>query len=212
MKTKILAIDKSNDVINNALNILGNSGVVAFPTETVYGLGADYSDELAIKKIFDVKGRSFAKPLAAHIASLEQVPLLCRDIPDDFYKLAKAFLPGPISIVLKKKKSVSNLLTAGFDTLAIRFPDNEIAIELINRYGKPLAATSANISGRKSPINAEDVYEELREKIPLIIDGGETSCKLESTVISLIEQPKILRPGAVRIEAIEDTLGQIIAK
>jgi L-threonylcarbamoyladenylate synthase len=138
---------------------------------------------------------------------LEQVELFCEEIPDEFYLLAKKFLPGSLSVVLRKKKSVSDLLTAGLDTVAIRFPGNEMAIDLIESFGRPLAATSANISGGKSPSNAVQVYEELQDKIPLIIDGGETEEGKDSTVISLASKPAVLRHGVVPVSEIEEVLG-----
>jgi L-threonylcarbamoyladenylate synthase len=207
MQTKNVSIKEN--VINDAVEILRKSGVVAFPTETVYGLGCSYSDETAIKKIYDIKGRSFTKPLAAHIASLEQVAMLCQDIPESFYKLAEIFLPGPLSIVLNKKPFVSDMMTAGLNTLAIRFPKNDAALKLINAFGSPLAATSANISGGKSPYNALQVAEQLNGRIQLIIDGGETEEKTDSTVISLAGEPSLLRQGAVPVSEIEAIIGPI---
>ena len=200
-------LNSGKSAIDEAVEILKNSGVVAFPTETVYGIGCDYSDEAALKKIYEVKGRSFTKPLAAHISKLDEVKILAEKIPDEFYKLAENFLPGPLSIVLNKRNSVSDIMTAGLDTVAIRFPANKTALDLISTFGKPLAATSANISGNKAPITAEDVSADLTGKIPLIIDEGKTSEKMESTVISLVNQPKLIRQGAVPVEEIENILG-----
>ena len=204
MQTRIVNINKNS--IQEAIEILKNSGIVAFPTETVYGLGCDFSDTTALKKIFEVKGRSFSKPLAAHISKLEEVEMLADDIPNIFFELAEKFLPGPLSIVLKKKEGVSEIMTAGMNTVAIRFPSDNTAHQLISQYGKPLAATSANVSGRKAPISAKYVLAELNNKIPFIIDGGETKFKIESTVISLVDEPLLLREGAISVSKIEEVL------
>ncbi len=207
MQTKLVNFTKNPNIITQAIDILNNSGVIAFPTETVYGIGCDFSKDTTVKKIYQIKGRAFNKPLAAHIGDFEQIKLLSDEIPDLFYRLAEAFLPGPLSIIIKKKNSVSDSMTSGFETVAIRFPANKCAIKLIKTYGKPLAATSANISGNKSPVNADEVFEQLNGKIPLIIDDGETINKIDSTVISLVGPPKILRIGAIEPEEIESVIG-----
>ncbi len=204
MQTRIININKNS--IQEAIEILKNSGIVAFPTETVYGLGCDFSDTAALKKIFEVKGRSFSKPLAAHISKLEEVEMLADDIPNIFFELAEKFLPGPLSIVLKKKEGVSGIMTAGMNTVAIRFPSDNTAHQLISQYGKPLAATSANISGRNGFISAKDILSEFDNKIPIIIDGGVTKYKIESTVISLVGEPLLLREGAISVSKIEEVL------
>lgn len=204
MLTRIVNINKNS--IQEAIEILKNSGIVAFPTETVYGLGCDFSDTTALKKIFEVKGRSFSKPLAAHISKLEEVEMLADDIPNIFFELAEKFLPGPLSIVLKKKEGVNEIMTAGMNTVAIRFPSDNIAHQLISQYGKPLAATSANISGRNGFISAKDILSEFDNKIPMIIDGGVTKYKIESTVISLVDEPLLLREGAISVSKIEEVL------
>lgn len=199
-------IEKEKSAIDEAVEILANSGVVAFPTETVYGLGCDYTDETALKKIFEVKGRSFNKPLTAHISKLEEIENLAEDIPNIFYRLADKFLPGPLSVILPKKNTVSDLMTSGLKTIAIRFPKNQTALNLISAYGKPLAATSANISGGISPLSAKEVLAELNSQIPLIIDDGETAEQKESTIISLVGQVEIIRQGAIPVEEIENIL------
>jgi len=210
MRTRILNIVDNlmtEEQLNTALNVLNNSGLIAFPTETVYGLGCDIENPLSIREIYSVKGRSFEKPLAAHISDISQVHSLCREIPDEFFKLAQFFLPGPLSIVLKKKKTVSDLLTAGLDTIGIRYPSNKVCSQLIKGFGRPLAATSANISGSISPINGKQVMEELNNRIPLLIDAGVTEEMTESTVISLTSEPMLLRKGSVPVESIESVLG-----
>ena len=208
MQTKIVNFTKNKNIITEAIDILRVGSVIAFPTETVYGIGCDFRNNEAIKKIYQIKGRSFDKPLAAHIGDFEQIKMLSDEIPDIFYRLAEVFLPGPLSIIIKKKQSVSDLMTSGLDTVAIRFPSNSFAIELIRNFGKPLAATSANISGGQSPVNSQEVYDQLSGKIPLIIDTGETIEKIASTVISIVGSPKILRVGAIKTEEIEAVLGQ----
>ena len=191
----------------SAVNILKQSGVIAFPTETVYGLGCNMYDDKAIEEIYKIKGREFNKPLSAHISLIDQVHQLSDDIPDEFYLLAEAFLPGPLAIILKKSKKVSNLMTANLDTIGIRFPDDAICNKLISMFGVPLAATSANISGNVSPITGENVMEQLNGKIPLLLDNGETKYKKESTIISLAGgEPQIIRIGAIKISQIESVL------
>jgi L-threonylcarbamoyladenylate synthase len=206
--TEILDADSNRELaLVKACGFLSGGEVVGFPTETVYGIGADIYNKDAVKKIFLAKDRDQTNPLAAHISSLDQVSAICRDIPAEFFALAEKFLPGPLSIVMKKNSKISDIVTAGRDTVAIRYPDNATAIALIGRYGKPLAATSANISGRTSPVTAAQALDHLRGRIPLILDGGPAEFGLESTVLDLSGgRPKVLRLGAVGLKAIEEVL------
>ncbi len=183
--------------------------VFLFPTETVYGIGASIFDQLAIRRIYAIKGRDFSKALAAHISSISSVELLCDATPDLFYILAEHFFPGPLSIILPNvSRAVSKLVTAGMDTIAIRFPDSKIFSELADRVGAPLAGTSANISGDGAPTSFSQVNPYIIEQVDEAIDGGECKYKLESTVLSIVEKPKILRVGAIKVEAIEEVLNQ----
>lgn len=199
--------------VEQAATLLKNGEVVAFPTETVYGLGACIFNEEAIQKVFDVKGRPIDNPLIAHICDLDQLSKIARDIPQDFYRLAKVFFPGPLTIVLKRNPKVPDIVSGGLDTIAVRMPSHPIANELIRLVGEPLVAPSANLSGKPSATRAEHVMDDLSGKISGVIDGGPTEIGIESTVISLIsEQPVILRHGNVQQEEIEIVLGRTIRK
>lgn len=183
--------------------------LVAFPTETVYGLGADAFNESAIAKIYEAKGRPQDNPLIVHLADLEDLSSIAREIPEEAIRLFKRFSPGPLSIILKVRPELPDIATAGLDTVAVRFPGNDIARELIRLSKTPLVAPSANISGRPSPTLAEHVYADLQGKIPFIIDGGPCRIGVESTVLDLsTEQACILRPGGISREALEEALGR----
>ncbi|CAK7049069.1 threonylcarbamoyl-AMP synthase [Tissierella sp. P1] len=213
MKTKIIKIDKDNinsDLIIDAVNIIKNSGLVAFPTETVYGLGANGFDENAAKKIFAAKGRPEDNPLILHVYSVEQVEELVEEIPDIAKKCMEEFWPGPLTILLPKSDKVPNIITAGLDTVAIRMPENKIALELIKMSNVPIAAPSANISGRPSPTSAKHVIDDLMDKVDMIVDGGETGVGLESTVLDLSgDLPMILRPGGVTKEDLQKIIPNV---
>jgi L-threonylcarbamoyladenylate synthase len=194
-----------------AVELLKKGEVVAFPTETVYGLGACLFHEEAIKKIFAIKKRPSDNPLIAHIGALEDVEQLAVDIPEAFYLLSNRFWPGPLTIVLKRRSNVPRLASAGQPTIAIRMPAHPLALRLIRAVGAPLVAPSANLSGRPSPTLAADVREDLKDDALLILDGGECSIGIESTVISLItSSPVILRPGSVSQQDLESALGMPI--
>ncbi len=190
-----------------AVELLKQGEVVAFPTETVYGLGACIFYEEAVQKIFSIKKRPSDNPLIAHIGSLSDVAKLAIDIPDAFYTLSSAFWPGPLTIVLKKHPAVPALVSAGHPTMAIRMPDHPLALRLIQAVGEPLVAPSANLSGRPSPTQASDVKEDLAGRLPLVLDGGECSIGIESTVVSLIDPiPTLLRPGSISQAQLESVL------
>lgn len=184
--------------------------LVAFPTETVYGLGADALNESAVKRIFEAKGRPPDNPLIVHIADFSQVYELVREVPEKAKMLAEKFWPGPLTIVLPKEDKVPYATTGGLDTVAIRMPAHEIALALIEESKRPIAAPSANISGKPSPTLAEHVADDFYGKIECIIDGGETKIGVESTVIDLTtEPPVLLRPGGLPLEEIEKVIGKI---
>ncbi len=207
MKTEVL----QNFELSKAIHCLKKGDPVVFPTETVYGLAAPIFHEEAVRKIFTIKERPIDNPLIAHIASLDDALLLSEGLNAQFYMLAEAFWPGPLAIVVGKKKEVPNLVSAGHPTIAIRMPMHRIARELIEGVGVPLAAPSANLSGKPSPTRIEDVLEDLDGKVRYIIDGGECSIGIESTVLSLVHQePTLLRPGNITREALEEVLGQKI--
>lgn len=193
--------------IERAAQLLKEGKLVAFPTETVYGLGARIFDPQAVLSIFKVKGRPSDNPLIAHVSSLEQVKEIACDIPDTFYRLAEHFFPGPLAIVLKRCLRVPSIISAGLDSIAIRMPSHPIALKLIELVGEPLVAPSANLSGKPSSTQPKHVVEDFSGKIAAIIDGGKTDIGIESTVISLLgEFPLILRPGLVTKEQVEEVL------
>ena len=206
METKVLDIQNGLDL---AVVLLRKGELVAFPTETVYGLGADCTNTDAVNKIFEAKGRPQDNPLIVHIADIEDVKKVAREIPEEFYILAKKFLPGPLTIILKKSDMVSPSVTCGLDTVGIRMPNNEIAREIIRKSGVFMAAPSANSSKHISPTTAKHVFDDLNGKIPLIIDGGSSEVGIESTIIDLSAEPTILRPGAITREMLEEVLGTV---
>lgn len=204
--TKIV---KARDGIIEGASIIKEGGLVVFPTETVYGLGANAFDENAVAKIFKAKGRPQDNPLIVHISSLEQVKDIAVDVPDAFYELAKRFMPGPLTVILKKSDKVPYCVTAGGETVGIRMPKNIWARELI-AHSYPLAAPSANRSKHISPTTAQHVYEDLKGELELILDDGPCDVGIESTVLDLtVETPTILRPGAVTADMLLDIVGSV---
>ena len=204
MKTKILKPEE----IDIAAEIIRKGGIVGFPTETVYGLGADALNSKAIEKIFKAKGRPQDNPLIVHISSLKQLKKLTCSIPKKAYKLAKAFWPGPLTIILKKSKIVPDNVTAGLKTIAIRMPSDPIAHALIEKSGTPIAAPSANTSGKPSPTHHTHVIEDLKGKVDAIIEGGYVKIGVESTVIDLTKTiPSILRPGRITPRMVQQKIG-----
>lgn len=200
----------SEEDLKEAADILKCGGLVAFPTETVYGLGADGLNPKASIKIYEAKGRPSDNPLIIHIASLSQMDVIARDIPDEAYKLARVFWPGPLTIILNKKEIVPTETTGGLDTVAIRLPASKIARDLIEASGGYIAAPSANTSGKPSPTSARHVIEDLSGKIDMIIDGGKSTLGLESTIIDLSSSiPTILRPGSITKSMLENVIGQV---
>lgn len=203
--TQVFKIDNTNftKIIKKAGGIIKNGGTVVFPTETVYGLGADALNTDAVARIFQAKGRPADNPLIVHIASKEQVHDIAKDIPEQAFKLMDTFWPGALTLILKRKALVPDITTACLDTVAVRLPDNHIAVGLIKEAGTPIAAPSANISGRPSPTTAEHVIFDLTGKVDAIIDGGAVEIGVESTVVDMTSDiPVILRPGGVSIDDI----------
>lgn len=195
--------------LGEAARILQNGGLVAFPTETVYGLGAVYDNESAIRKVFAVKGRPADNPLIVHIWGLTQLTELTAEIGPKAERLMEEFWPGPLTLIFPKKENVSAIVSAGLDTVAVRMPSHPVAQELLKLTGIPVAAPSANLSGRPSPTRGEHVREDLAGKIEIIIDAGPCSKGIESTVLSLTHRvPVILRPGSVTREMLEAALNE----
>jgi len=207
---KIIKVDRNNPdekILNMAVEVLRRGGLVAFPTETVYGLGADALNEEAVRKIFEAKGRPPDNPIIVHVGNMGQVYSLVEDVPPDAERLMEAFWPGPLTLIFYKSPIVSDIVTGGSPKVGIREPQNEIALTLLNLFGRPIAAPSANASGRPSPTKAEHVIEDLGDKVDLIIDGGDVSFGVESTVLDITTDPPVLyRPGACPKEEIEKVL------
>ena len=198
------------DAIRRAGEILKKGGLVAFPTETVYGLGGDALNPESSKKIYAAKGRPSDNPLIVHICRLEDTEKIAREIPDVYYKLAEAFWPGPMTMILNKSDLVPNETTGGLGTVAIRFPSNKIAHALIEAEGGFIAAPSANRSGRPSPTVAQYCREDLDGRVEMIIDGGQVGIGVESTIVDLTEgRPTILRPGYITMEMLERVVGDV---
>lgn len=194
-----------------AVELLIKGEVVAFPTETVYGLGADATNDEAVKKIFLAKGRPSDNPLIIHVSDVDQVYKYATKVPEKAKQVMDHFWPGPCTIILKRKGKIAQTVTAGLDSVAMRMPDHLLALKLIEKSGVPLAAPSANLSGRPSPTSAEHVRQDLDGSISAIIDGGETGWGIESTVLDLTdpEKPVILRPGGVSREELEEVIGPV---
>lgn len=210
--TKVLDAQNENkqDSIKTAAEILRNGGLVAIPTETVYGLAANALDPVAVEKIFQAKGRPQDNPLIVHIPDISWLEKYAEDIPEQAYRLAEAYWPGPMTIVLKKKSIIPSVVAAGLDTVGIRFPSNPIAREIIRAAGVPLAAPSANLSGKPSPTEALHVYNDLNGKIDAVVDGGPCGVGVESTVITLCDgTPRILRPGGITPEQMRKVIGRV---
>lgn len=202
-KTKVLPFDRES--VAEAAELLANRRIVAIPTETVYGLAANALDDWGVKNIFRVKGRPQDNPLIVHIASMKMLPPLVREIPEIANRLAERFWGGPLTMIFPKSDLISDTVSGGLDTVAIRMPESEAALAIIKKCGFPLAAPSANLSGKPSPTTAMHVYEDLNGKIPLIIDGGECSVGVESTVICFKDgKIRILRPGGITAEMLSE--------
>lgn len=216
MKTTILKINPrkiSPKLIKKAAGVIRAGGLVAFPTETVYGLGADVFNEKAVTKIFEVKGRPLDDPLIVHISGREQLKTLIAHIPAPAKKLMNEFWPGPLTIVFEKKNTVPDVVTAGLGTVAVRMPANRIARALIRSAGTPIAAPSANIFGRTSPVKAEHVMKGLGGKVDVVMDGGRCGVGIESTVVEFAgKKVAILRPGGIPLEAIKKVAGKTAVK
>lgn len=208
LETEFIKIDPENidmDAMRRAGEIIAGGGLVAFPTETVYGLGASAVDSGAAEKIYAAKGRPSDNPLIVHVCSFEQIEELAENIPAYAKKLMQSFMPGPLTLILKKKPCIPNEVTANMDTVGIRFPSNAVAAALIKCSGVPIAAPSANISGKPSPTTARDVMEDMNGKIECIIDGGSCSVGVESTILDASgERPVLLRPGGITVEMIKE--------
>ena len=208
MKTQIYQSNQLN--IKTCASLLREGEIVAFPTETVYGLGANAFLPDSVKKIYEAKGRPSDNPLIVHIADKSWVDVVAEFVPNGAKKVIEKFMPGPVTVVLKKKKIVPDSVTGGLDTVAVRMPNSKVALDLILEAGVPVCAPSANTSSRPSPTTAGHVYDDLNGKICAILDGGECEVGVESTVIDFTgEKPRLLRAGGMALEKIEEVVGEI---
>ena len=214
MNTEIFRIDPEKidkKLIDIAGGFIKDGGLTAFPTETVYGLGASALDGEAAKKIYAAKGRPSDNPLIVHICSKEQINEIAKDISDTAKKLIDAFMPGPFTVILKKQDCIPAPITAGLDTVAIRFPDNSIARALIEASGVPIAAPSANVSGKPSPTKAQHVIHDMDGKIDCIIDGGNCDVGVESTIVDASgDIPVLLRPGGITYDMLKKVVPETV--
>ena len=214
METKRIIIEDRNHIkdeeLKEAASILRSGGLVAFPTETVYGLGGNALDEDAARKIYAAKGRPSDNPLIAHVSCVEEVAPLVKEIPEAGRKLMEAFWPGPLTMIFPKSEKVPYGTTGGLDTVAIRMPDDPVANRLIALAGVPVAAPSANTSGRPSPTTADHVWQDMNGRIEMIIDGGPVGIGVESTIVDVSSAvPAVLRPGAITMEMLAEVLGEV---
>jgi L-threonylcarbamoyladenylate synthase len=211
--TKIIQFSAANvntDGLREAVATLRSGGLVAFPTETVYGLGADAFNACAVQKVFQAKGRPSNNPLIVHVASMEIAWHFITEISEKGLSLAKHFWPGPLTLVVRRKAIVPDIVTSGLDTVAIRIPDHPVTLELLKIFEGGIVGPSANISGRPSPTTADHVFQDLQGKIDMILDSGPTTIGMESTVIDVtVDPPVILRIGGLNREDIEKEIGTI---
>lgn len=199
----------TDEEIARAAELIRSGGLVAFPTETVYGLGANALDEKAVSRIYQVKERPWASPLIVHVADEAMARSMTADWPEAAHRLAERFWPGPLTIIVKKAMTVPDLVTAGLDSVGVRVPSNAVALELIRRAGVPIAAPSANRFGQISPTTAEHVRAGLGDRVSLVLDSGPAQVGIESTVVSLRrDPPAILRPGMITLEELEAATGR----
>ena len=213
METRVIEIDHKfmdEEILQEAGNIIKNGGLVAFPTETVYGLGGDALNRESSKKIYAAKGRPSDNPLIIHICNIEDLKPIVEEIPEDVFRLAEAFWPGPLTIIMKKSDLVPKETTGGLDTVAVRMPSHPVALKFIEYAGGYVAAPSANVSGRPSPTKAKYVIEDMTGRIDMILDGDGIDIGLESTIVDMTgEIPEILRPGYITKDMLEKVLGEV---
>ena len=199
------------DKIAAAAKILREGGLLGIPTETVYGLGANALDGAAVKRIFEAKGRPQDNPLIIHVTGAQWLPRYCEDVPPLAYVLARKFWPGPLTMILKRKSIIPDETTAGLDTVGVRCPSHPVTLSIIREAGVPIAAPSANLSGRPSCTTAQDVLEDMDGRISGVVDGGPCTVGVESTILDLpCDPPRLLRPGGLPLEDLERLIGRIV--
>ncbi len=193
--------------LKETAKIIKNGGIVIFPTETVYGIGTNGFNEDGIRRIYELKKRDFSKPISLLVSNMEMVKMVAKDVSDLEYALMEKFWPGPFTIILKKKKDVPDILTANGDTVGVRMPSGEIAKKLIEYAGVPIATPSANISGKPSGTNVNDIIKDFDGKVDCIIDSGESKLGIASTIVKVVDNiPHILREGSITKKEIEDVV------
>ena len=191
-------------MLEKASEFIKQGKIVVFPTETVYGIGANGLDEKAVRKLYEVKKRPLNKPISLLVSNMEMVKAIAKDITEVEYKIMEKFFPGPLTIILKKKDIVPDIVTAGQDTVGVRMPSGEIARKLVELSGVPIATPSANISGQPSGTNLSEIKEHFEENVDFYIDGGNSELGISSTIVQVIDgKPKILRQGSLTLEQIE---------
>lgn len=216
METKIVSIDSESpslDELNYAIELLRNGAIIAFPTDTLYGLGCNVFNDQAVEKLFSLKKRPKSKPINLLVSKIDQLEEIVVEFPIIAQKLAENFWPGALTIILKKKPKIMDKVTSGFPSIGFRMPANKIALSLISEFDSPLATSSANISGHDNPTTANQVFNHFQEKIPLIFDGGTTALQKGSTVIDLTQDvPKVIREGAILLSDLRKVIPEIDIK
>lgn len=212
MKTVVINIEDENDpLIRDAAQILMEGGTVVFPTETVYGLGANALSEAAVRRIYHAKGRPSDNPLIVHIADWSQIYELVSNVSDQAEELSRVFLPGPLTMILPKRSIVPNVVTGNLDTVAVRIPSHPVARALITQAGVPVAAPSANLSGKPSPTRAEHALADMSGRVDCMLCGGDALVGVESTVLDMTTSPPvILRPGGITVEQLAEVLPNVV--
>ena len=210
METRIFHPEQDKNAVAEAAAILRRGGLLGIPTETVYGLGADALNEDAVRRIFEAKGRPQDNPLIIHVPSADWLARYCRNVPDAAYQLAARFWPGPLTMILSRRDIVPLRTTGGLETVGVRCPDHPVTLAIIEAAGVPIAAPSGNTSGRPSPTTAGHMMEDMLGKIEGIVDGGPCTVGVESTILDLtVQPPRLLRPGGLPLEALEEVLGEV---
>jgi len=202
----------SRKSIRRAVHMLREGEVVAFPTDTVYGVGASAFVPFAVRQIFEIKQRPVDKALPVFIYQIDDLNLVARDVPNQAWRLLQTFWPGALTVVLRKNSALPDIVTGGQDTVAVRIPDHPVSLDLVIKFGRPLAVTSANRSGQPTPATAQGVAKQLGEKLPLVLDGGPSSTGQPSTIIDLSgTPPRVLREGPIRISELQEFLPDLTA-
>jgi len=204
--TEILPAD-SRKSIRHAVHLLREGEVVAFPTDTVYGVGANAFASFAVRQIFEIKQRPADKSLPVFIYQIDDLNLVARDVPNQAWRLLQTFWPGALTVVLRKNPALPDIVTGGQDTVAARIPDHPVSLDLVIKFGRPLAVTSANLSGQPTPATAQGVAEQLGDNLPLVLDGGPSSTDQPSTIVDLsCTPPRVLREGPISISKLQEFL------